>query len=469
MHKDERKVKRVVCNYKLKVKYRLRKGLLLPILCFLLSDACFGQGVLSALTEMHSVKKGDTWESVAADCGVSIEELRAANPDVKGNKLKKGTFLIIPAPSQPPKDDGKAEFIPVLDGPGSVLIRTMKTEMKVGVLLPFGEKNMVEFYRGFLMAADSVRKNGVNLDIYAWDSGSTTEQIETLLPELNGLDVLFGPTSAIQIPAVAEVCKEQGTRLVLPFWTGQPLLDYPLVYNATSPNDFFFGAAARNIMRYYGDRNFVIVHSGDADNSGRILCEALAQSIAKQSGTLKVLELEGDDFAYESAFNQFRDNMILIDNSSVRSLNILLARLKDFRQKHSEYRLSLVGYPGWQDETQRLLDDFFVFDTYIISPYYYNVLDDRVKGFERVYTKNFRKPIVQNNPCHAALGFDLGCYFLGGVSALGDTFEQMQGSLQQEPFQNWYRFERSASGMSFYNDFVLFIHFTTDKKIELIR
>ena len=55
----------------------------------------FGQGILSTLEGMHSVVKGETWESVAANYGVSIMELQAANPDVKRQKLKKGTLLII--------------------------------------------------------------------------------------------------------------------------------------------------------------------------------------------------------------------------------------------------------------------------------------------------------------------------------------------------------------------------------------
>ena len=138
-------------------------------------------------------------------------------------------------------------------------------------------------------------------------------------------------------------------------------------------------------------------------------------------------------------------------------------------EKHSNYRLSLIGYPEWQDETGRLLGDFYSFDTYIVSPYYYNVLDDRIKRFQRAYEKSFRTPIAEGNPRSAALGFDLGLYFLGGISSLGDTFEQKQGSLSQEPYQNWYQFERTASGMSFSNNFVQFIHFTSENKIEIIR
>ena len=42
----------------------------------------FGQGILSTLEDMHSVVKGETWESIAASHGISVLDLQAANPDV---------------------------------------------------------------------------------------------------------------------------------------------------------------------------------------------------------------------------------------------------------------------------------------------------------------------------------------------------------------------------------------------------
>lgn len=440
---------------------RVRAGLLLCFLCPLL---LYGQNTFSTLGDMHSVSKGETWESIAADLGVSVPELQAANPDVSGKKLKKGSLLIIPKAAP-----DTTKLTPPVEKVEEAPARTSISDLKVGVLLPFSDVKMVEFYRGLLMAADSVRRSGVNLDIHAWDCGIKVAHIDSLLPGLSGLDVIIGPVSATQIPAVAEVCREQGTRLVLPFWSGQALQNYPLAYNATAPNPVVFNAAVKKLKSYYAAENYVIVHSGTPDNKGKLFTEALTQSLTQHASPPRVLELEGDDFAYESAFNQFRNNRILIDDSSIRSLNILLAHLKDFRQKHSNYRLSLIGYPEWQDETGRLLGDFYSFDTYIVSPYYYNVLDDRIKRFQRAYEKSFRTPIAEGNPRSAALGFDLGLYFLGGISSLGDTFEQKQGSLSQEPYQNWYQFERTASGMSFSNNFVQFIHFTSENKIEIIR
>ena len=439
------------------------KRILILIYCLCPLLLC-GQNILSTLDNMRSVVKGETWESIAASEGISIAELQAANPDVKSSKLKKGTLLIIPKKPDPVA----ATVVEEPEKPVAV-IRTAISNLKVGVLLPLADKRMVEFYRGLLMAADSVRKSGVNLDIHAWDCGTTTAQIEALLPNLKELDVLFGPASATQIPPVAEVCKEQGIRLVLPFYSGQNLQDYPLVYNATAPSTYLYDSALKKLMSFYPDMSYVIVHSGNADNKGTNLSEAVSRALTQKTVTARTLELEGDDFAYESAFNQFRQNVIVLDNSNVATLNSLLAHLKAFKAKHSQYRISLLGFDGWQDDASVALEDLFAFDTFIVSPYYYNMWDDRTKEFESNYVSNFHTSVILNNPRFAALGFDLGCYFMSGLANLGDTFEQMQSGIQQQPYQSWLRFERNTSGISFFNSFVQFIHYTTDNKVELIR
>ena len=442
----------------------LRVGLLLLCFCPLF---IYSQDVLSTLNSMYTTVKGDTWESVAADHGISINELREANPDVTGKKLKKGKLLFIPKASSVQRGDMAGIPLANVTGESSV-IRTTIPNLKVGVLLPFEDAMMVEFYRGFLMAADSVRLSGVNLDIYAWDCGYSVSLVEDLQSKLNGMDIVFGPATPTQIPSVAAHCRELGIRHVLPFQNDLLLQEFPLVYSATASSPVLYDAAVKDLLDNYTKKNFVIVRSGTAD-SGNLLCSSIKQQLAQLNVIPRELKLEGDDFAYESAFNQFRNNVILLDDSSIRSLDALLARLKGFSQNHPDYHLSLVGFPEWQKESQRLMNDFFAFDTYIISPYYYNVLDSRTKHFQSSYEKNFHIPIAEDNPCYAALGFDLGYYFLQGISTLGETFEQMHGSLQQEPYQNRFRFGRNDLGMGFTNNFVQFIHYTREHMVELIR
>ncbi len=448
------------------------KHILIIIACFC-PLFLFAQNVLTTLQGMHSVVKGETWEKIAEGHGVSVLELQAANPDVAGKKLKKGTLLILPnkTVSKEPADEGS-------DKQQTGIIRTNISDLKVGVMLPFSNKKMVEFYRGLLMAADSVRQSGVSIDIFAWDSDTQATQIEArgvdsqpMLQKLAELDVFFCQAPLALTQTISEVCKTNGTRLVFPFWNEQTHLeqDCPLLYNATASNATLYNVAAKKLMSYYPDKNYVVVHSGTPDRLGQMLTESVLQATSKQNVSHRTLELEADELAYESAFNQFRDNVIVLDDSSQRSLNILLARLGDFRKAHPDYRLSFLGHTTWQAETERLLKDFFALDTYIISPYYYNVLIEKTKHLERTYAKNFRTHIAKSHPRYAAMGFDLGHYFLQGLSSLGDTFELRQHTLLQEPYQNRFCFERSTGGMGFTNNFVQFIHFTTQEKIELIR
>ena len=82
------------------------------------------------------------------------------------------------------------------------------------------------------------------------------------------MDILFGPALAVQLQPVAETCREQGVRLVLPFFSGQPLEDYPLVYNATAPSTYLYDSALKKLMSFYPDMSYVIVHSGDFTHFG---------------------------------------------------------------------------------------------------------------------------------------------------------------------------------------------------------
>ncbi len=59
---------------------------------------------------IYTIKKGDFLNKVAAAHGITLEELLAANPDIKDpNKIVEGQRITIPAPSQaPPEEFGSA-------------------------------------------------------------------------------------------------------------------------------------------------------------------------------------------------------------------------------------------------------------------------------------------------------------------------------------------------------------------------
>jgi LysM repeat protein len=57
---------------------------------------------------VYTIKKGDTLSKIATSHGLTLEELLAANPEIKNpNRVSEGQQIVIPTPSQePPADAG---------------------------------------------------------------------------------------------------------------------------------------------------------------------------------------------------------------------------------------------------------------------------------------------------------------------------------------------------------------------------
>ena len=421
------------------------------------------QNTMLELNRLHQVVKGETLYGIAKKYNITEQELRAANPDIPENgKVKKGKYLTIPKPAAPTKAETVTPEVTKKQAPSII---------KIGVILPFEEKSdrakkMVEFYQGFLMAADSVKKEGLSLEIYAYSSGNTeAELMEVLMkPELSTLDIFLGPVDEQQLPAAINFCKLNNIKLVLPFTNDQSLTGRPQVYMASPNYTVSTTEAAELVSKAYANKNFIILKTNSPNSKGQFFMQKLTEMLAHQGNNVRVLNIDGDDFAYESAMNQFKDNVIVPDNPSIKPLNILISKLDTFRQEHSNYNIALLGYPEWQTYTNTLLNSFFTFDTYIYSSYYYNALAPSTKAFEQAFTRNFNTAMAINYPRYAMMGFDLGYYFIHDIQA-----NESATLSEHKPYQNMFRFVQETENSGFCNRFVQLIHFTKTKQIELIR
>ena len=436
----------------------MKRLIIILLMCIpLIADA---QNAMSVLNRLHQVNKGETLYEIAKQYNITEQDLLLANPEIKKNKkLKKGIYLTIP---QAKAAQGEAATAAAT---GKQALSTLK----VGVILPFVERSerarkMIEFYQGFLMAADSIKKEGKNLEIYAFSSGSTEADIMEVLgkPEIAQLDVLFGPVDEQQLPATITICKQNNTRLVLPFVNGQSTAGNPHLYMACPNNAVTIAEAAGLVTKAYTNRNFIILKSNTDNYKGSLFTQTLSDMLGKNGNIVRLLNINSDESSYEAAMNQFKDNVIVPDNPNIKTLNILISKLDTFRQKHPNYNISLLGYPEWQTYTDKLLNSFFTFDTYIYSPYYYNALAGNTKYFEQSFTRNFGKPMAVNYPRYAMMGFDLALYIM---------HEMLTGGFvgQQVPYQNMYKFVQEGENNGYSNRFIQLIHFTKTKQIELIR
>lgn len=350
------------------------------------------------------------------------------------------------------------------------------SRVRMGVILPLKERTprgqkMVEFYQGMLMAVDSMKHKGLSVDVVAMHSGATASEMDALLnsTSLADCDIIFGPLDGQQIPILSDYCDIHGIRLVVPFSSiTNHLTGRPLQYVISAPRYNIQQSGAWFLGELFNNCHFVMVDTKQADSDGAAFAEQVRTTLNKKGLFARQLPIDGDDMAFETAINPLRRNVIVLNSSTIKAINALLPRLKDYKQQHPDVQLTLFGYPSWQTYTSQLLTDFYQFDTHIFTTFYRNPLERHNRDFENSFLGWFHRPMGNTFPRYGTLGFDLAYFFLSGLSTYGEELESNLGSMHIQPLQTPLSFTRYDEENGFINTFVEIVHYTTAQSIELM-
>lgn len=434
---------------------------------FILILICFVPTFLWAQNHsQHVVKAGDTMYSIARNYGVTMEALESANPNVHDYIIQVGQVLNIPAPP--------AGIVPAISTSDEAVHAPMKA-LQVGVMMPLLEvsdraKLYLEFYRGLMMAADSVRREGGRLEVYTWNYavGDTLQNLIAANPQMGTLDVIFGPTENSQIPELADFCRAHNIRLVVPFSNNYNIAHNPKVYTATASQQVVVKSAAQLMYEANPNRNFVLMMSNQADTRGRQFTEAVREVLREKGVTLNLVNINCDDVAMRSVLQQNMENCILVDNTTSAVLDKMSARIKSFKQNNPSYKFSVQGYPEWQGFPSKYKSILHELDTYTYCTYYRFAESPRVLRFEDRYKAFFHTAMRKALPQLGLQGFDLGYYFMHGLSVMGDSFDARQSSMICDPLQHIFRFKKVNEGGGYTNEAIQLIHYTPKNTLERI-
>lgn len=431
----------------------------------------------SQCREMYKVKRKETIYSIARQFKITKDELVAANPEMKepGYKLKKGSFICIPFSKK------TATTTRTVSTPSDKELinknkkaATPQRSVSIGVILPFkGEtqenKKMIEFYRGMLMAVSDMKDAGLSVDIFAYDSGKSGNDMQAVLDAhpLSGLDLIIGPLYQEQAATLGDFCKKNQVRLVIPFTShSEGFYQNPYCFAVNPPKSYFYARAAELTTQTMGDAQFIVLDSDDNDEDAQLFVNALTSRCSQK---VRAVKMDDGEMTWLASMNQYKNNVIIPNGTSVKLLNRLFPRLKQFVERNPEYTIKIVGYPEWQTYVNNHLDNFYQFDTYVISSFYRNPFaGSNAEKFEHAYQSNFRTGIIASWPCFGMLGYDIAYYFMKGISSFGDAMDAHLQQISTSPYQHSFDFERINNWGGFINLKVQFIHYTSERNIYLI-
>jgi LysM repeat protein len=472
----------------------------------------------------HKVENGESLSSIAERYGVSVREIRKANRDLRFPQV--GDSLRIPGMKLPEKQ----EVSPVAADTAMVVVPEQWTQaerpeaytpltklsgsINVAVLLPFylkensarmeidssasargkklykvtkrnddwiypGSYDFIEMYNGILMAADTLRSLGMDVNIHAWDIKDDTVGITRLIDsgKLEGMDLIIGPVYSGNLSLVAEYAKRLGIPVVspVPLYNNYVLKDNPEVFLASSSLGIAQQKLAKMISRY-PDHNIVFIHADTTgvepavQNFKRLILEELSSRIPFEDIRFKeFLFYSRSMFDNDSinrlahALSEQTKNIVVIASEDAP---VISETIIDIHSLSRRYDLKVFGYPAMRDIDNLDPKYFFDLDLMLYTPYWIDYSRQDVRQFNSDYRKIFLTEPGEKS--YAWQGYDIARYFISGLALHGKEFLIHPEIHHPELLQTDFDFERKTATDGFENRNLILIRYTRDYEVKRI-
>lgn len=445
----------------------LRYFLFLAALCLAVCVASAQEG--EQIRGLHKVKKKETIFGISRMYDLTIEQLMKANPEMNepGYELKKGDVLKIPfAIQQVAAPVAKEPDVDAIDD-------VRKRAIRLGVMLPLHNvngdgKRMVEYYRGVLMACDSLKQRGVSVDIHAWNAAEDGNINEILNDEAAAkCDLIIGPLYSKQMAALSAFVERHKIKLLIPFSINAPqLADNKYIYQVYQSHITQNSATIEHFVKGFKNYHTVIIDCNDSTSNKGEFTTALRRQLEQQKMTCNITNLKSGESDFSKAFSRTKPNVVILNTGRSPELGVAFSKLNGLKVTDPDLAITMFGYTEWLMYTRTHLENFYKFNTYIPSVFYYNPLSASTKRLQQKFRWNFHTDMQNNLPRFALTGFDHAYFFLMGLHREGRKFlgAESNPDYMQTPLQ----FERYGNG-GLRNHTQLFVHYTRDSRVETIK
>ncbi|MBQ2065608.1 MAG: LysM peptidoglycan-binding domain-containing protein [Paludibacteraceae bacterium] len=440
---------------------------------------------------VHVVEKGETLYSLAKKYGVKVDDLKKLNPGC--DPLSIGFELKIPsdinttskpdkrhdkherayadekhkpaeaepqnvtpmeAMTETPLEASAADSLSTDSIPQETFYRNPQNSVRMAVLMPFNinsgydaDEKFVDFYRGCLIAADSLSALGMNVTIDAYDIGKTKESLIKTLQnrELSKADIIIGPAYTAQIQYISDYAKRHKIKAVVPFSNNVPQVNSnQYLFQIVSPQNLFFESLATECAERWKGKHVLIV---EPDSAGirynkREFTDLLIPKL-EANGTKHMYiadtKVAGQVNNYIAEAGDKDEVIVIIPTSN----HVKLTQIADHIEQIKSNNVSIFGFPEWNDMMHK---DIYNKPMYMFTNYWLRFDDPATIDFYNRYNSKFGVPPAQNNPSYSIFGFDITLYFGKAWMHSGDEFEGFLNDEHSDMLQMRFHFDRRPNG-----------------------
>jgi len=425
------------------------------------------QNVLTDCKEMHKVEKKETIYGIAQKYGLTVDEFVDANPELKEVKLKKGAYVCIPYTK------AEKEAFLAQEAAEKARIEAAKIHhfdvINIAVILPFGtnentrtteSQKCLEFYRGFLLAVDSLKSIGVNINVNAYEETANMDFNAMLnQPELSNMNLLIGPGKTAHIDALARFATQHNIPMVIPTTTKSTSVNSNgNVFQISTPKEHLYDFVRQAFDNKYKDAQVVYVLMNDASDNMEFYNKI--HSRVNEGITLDVL------YDIQRHLVKGKKNVIIPSGTSEQAFMQLVEKLATIEDLDKNYDITVFGYPEWQQFAVRQSRNLSRYKAVYFTPYFDMPYASRTKMFLDNYQSWFKEKQHTAFPKYGEIGYDIGARFLLTLNAFGDKFDYTK-NVGYVGIQTPMHFVQLTPEGTAFNDAFMFINFRTDGTYSL--
>ncbi|MCM1332836.1 MAG: LysM peptidoglycan-binding domain-containing protein [Bacteroides sp.] len=467
--------------------------------------------------DAHLVEKGETIYGISRHYGISEEELIAANPQIASG-LKTGILLnipsantsataasaqTVPAPVATPVPQEQSAPVPqepeirngiFISDSNTQTPEATETEntdaeeateedadadspVKIAVILPFmlNESNQdkqtqlyTEFFKGMLLAADSLKNNKTEIIIDAYDSANSIDTVRNIIsrPEFAGTDIIIVPDNDQQLSMLASYADTTSATILNIFAVkNTDYVNNPRIMQANIPHSQMYQQAVKSFIEEFDGYTPVILSSEEGKHDKEEFVNLLKYSLNKTGKNFETINYSG--YLKSSDLSSLKSDghyVFVPVSGSVSEFNHVISALKNYRESSTDFNsIRLFGYPEWITFRGDALENLHTMNATVYSRFFNDESDSRSKRINEKYTSVYGSPMMAAVPVQGILGFDTGFFLL---SAIDNDIEILDGNTFHNGIQSGFHFVKQDDAKGKVNDLLYFVNFRPSGLID---
>ncbi len=413
----------------------------------------------------YKVEKNDTWSSIAAKTGASVESLKEANSGV--STLKKNELLAVPEmevvevekdveyydPREKDSSGRKEIYDSIHHLPEDDI-----TNVRLALLLndPSTRRD-IEFSRGVLLALRQMGNPGYKVDMKIIPGTLALDSVISTLDRFNPQVVIDSSDKAIS-DWLIDYGSRTGVESINVFDANtETYTSAPNVIQLLTPSNYFYDAVGKALADEYGSRMLYTVTKGTDSDS---MADAIA-SFFPSSGDRTRIMLENLN---PSLLPSSGSILIYADLSEKEDIEKLFSTLSKVKEQSPRLDVTIVGRPKWVMWGDSMREQFYENDVVIPSRFFFDHESEDGKAFIEAFTKEFGRGPLKSYPNYAASGYDLINYIVPALALNeGDFNVRVPDS---DTIQSPLALERVSNWGGFFNPRCMLVHFTPTRIID---